>query len=156
MVVDTQPTLSADTLHALQDLIQANIDSHNGFRHAARALDDLTLRSTFEQLAQDRRRHADELAHCLCWNGEQPRREGSVAAAVHHTWMSIRELLSTDDRFALLCETERGEEALQIAYEQALHSTAGTPVHDVLLRHYGAVKTSLDRLRDLRDDCLGV
>jgi uncharacterized protein (TIGR02284 family) len=153
MAVDTKQTLSASTVSQLQDLIQANIDSRDGFRQAALALEDLTLRSAFEQLADDRDMQADELARFVVWNGEIPRREGSVSAAVHRTWMSIREMLSSDDRYAMLCEAERGEDAIKAAYEGALRETVGSAMDDVLQRHYAAVKSSHDRIRDLRDAC---
>jgi uncharacterized protein (TIGR02284 family) len=153
MTVETKQNLSADTVSALQELIQVNIDSRDGFRQAAQALEDLTLRSAFEQLAQDRDVQADELARYVAWNGELPRREGSFAATVHRTWMSIREMLSSDDRHAMLSEAERGEDAIKSAYEKALKSGPGSAMNDVLLRHYAAVKASHDRIRDLRDAC---
>jgi uncharacterized protein (TIGR02284 family) len=153
MAVETKQTLSADTVGQLQELIQINIDSRDGFRQAAESLDDLTLRSAFEQLAQDRDVQADDLARYVAWNGEMPRREGSFAATVHRAWMQIREMLSSDDRHAMLSEAERGEDAIKAAYEKALKNSAGSAMNDVLLRHYAAVKTSHDRIRDLRDAC---
>ncbi|MDZ4686998.1 MAG: PA2169 family four-helix-bundle protein [Planctomycetaceae bacterium] len=153
MAVETKQTLSAETVSQLQELIQINIDSRDGFRQASEALDDLTLRSAFEQLADDRDVQADDLARFVTWNGEIPRREGSVSASVHRTWMSIREMLSSDDRYAMLAEAERGEDAIKAAYETALKSTAGSAMNDVLLRQYAAVKASHDRIRDLRDAC---
>jgi uncharacterized protein (TIGR02284 family) len=137
----------------LQELIQVNIDSRDGFRHASEVTDDLTLQSAFEQIAIDRDAQADELARFVAWSGEYPRRDGSIAAAVHRAWMTIRESLSTDDRFAVLSEAERGEDSIKAAYEHALESFASTAVSDVLLRQYAAVKFSHDRIRDLRDSC---
>jgi uncharacterized protein (TIGR02284 family) len=153
MAVDTKQTLSVDTVSQLQDLIQANVDSRDGFRQAAQAVEDLTLRSAFEQLAEDRDFQADELARFVSWNQEVPRREGSVTAAVHRIWMNIREMLASDNRYAMLCEVERGEDSIKDAYENALRSMAGGAAHDVLMRQYAAVKASHDRIRDLRDAC---
>jgi uncharacterized protein (TIGR02284 family) len=149
--VETKQNLSADTVSQLQELIQINIDSRDGFRQAAEGLEDLTLRSAFEQLAQDRDLQADELARYVAWNGEMPRREGSLAATVHRTWMKVREMLATDNRHAMLSEAERGEDAIKEAYENALKGVPGSAMNDVLLRHYATVKASHDRIRDLRD-----
>ena len=153
MTVATRAELSAQTVRQLQDLIQANIDSRNGFRHAAEAVDDLTLESAFDQLANDRDAQADELARFVSWSGEIPRREGSISAAVHRVWMNIREMLSTDDRYAILCEAERGEDSIKAAYEDALKTIPGADLRDVLMRQYAAVKASHDHIRDLRDGC---
>jgi len=135
----------------LQELIQLNIDSRDGFRHASEVTNDLTLQGAFEQIAIDRDSQADELARFVAWSGEFPRREGSLAAAVHRAWMTVRESLSTDDRHAVLCEAERGEDSIKAAYERALDNMANTAVHEVLMRQYSAVKFSHDRIRDLRD-----
>jgi uncharacterized protein (TIGR02284 family) len=155
MSIETQQVLTPKMISQLQELIQVNIDSRDGFRHASEVTDDLTLQSAFEQIAIDRDAQADELARFVAWSGEYPRRDGSIAAAVHRARMTIRESLSTDDRFAVLCEAERGEDSIKAAYEKALESFASTTVSDVLLRQYAAVKFSHDRIRDLRDSCAG-
>jgi uncharacterized protein (TIGR02284 family) len=155
MSIETQQVLTPNMISQLQELIQINIDSRDGFRHASEVTDDLTLQSAFEQIAIDRDAQADELARFVAWSGEYPRRDGSIAAAVHRAWMTIRESLSTDDRFAVLCEAERGEDSIKAAYEKALESFASTAVSDVLLRQYAAVNFSHDRIRDLRDSCAG-
>lgn len=151
MSIDTQQVLTTRMINQLQELIQVNIDSRDGFRHASEVTDDLTLQSAFEQLAIDRDVQADELARFVAWNGKYPRRDGSIAAAVHRAWMTIRESLSTNDRYGVLCEAERGEDSIKGAYENALETFVGTGVYDVLLQHYAAVKFSHDRIRDLRD-----
>lgn len=153
MSIETQQVLTPKMISQLQELIQVNIDSRDGFRHASEVTDDLTLQSAFEQMAIDRDAQADELARFVAWSGEYPRRDGSIAAAVHRAWLTIRESLSTDDRFAVLCEAERGEDSIKAAYEKALESFGSTTVSDVLLRQYAAVKFSHDRIRDLRDSC---
>lgn len=120
MSTETQQVLTPKMISQLQELIQVNIDSRDGFRHASEVTDDLTLQSAFEQIAIDRDAQADELARFVAWSGEYPRRDGSIAAAVHRAWMTIRESLSTDDRLAVLCEAERGEDSIKAAYEKAL------------------------------------
>jgi uncharacterized protein (TIGR02284 family) len=67
-------------------------------------------------------------------------------------WMSIREQFSSNNLYAVLAEVERGEDQIKHAYEQALRSTAGSAMNDVLTRHYTQVKSAHDRIRDLRDE----
>jgi uncharacterized protein (TIGR02284 family) len=151
MTVETKLDLLPETMQALHGLIQINIDSRDGFRYAAECLQDVALSNTFERFASERQRQADELAGYLEWNGEESPRTGSFAAAVHRSWISIRELLSSDNVYAVLAEAERGEDYIKQAYEDALRKTAGSALNDVLLHQFAAVKQVHDRVRVLRD-----
>lgn len=153
MTIETQTNLTPHTISSLQELIQINVDSRDGYRHAADATNDLTLQSMFVQIALDRDAQAGELAQFVAWSGESPREQGSIAAAIHRAWMSIREALSSDDRMAVLSEMEQGEDSIKSAYKSALQNLAGSPVNEVLMRQYMAVTNTHDRIRDLRDDC---
>lgn len=151
MTVKSSQVLTPNMINELQELIQINVDSRDGFRHASEATNDLTLQSAFEQLAIDRDAQADELARFVAWSGETPRREGSLSATVHRAWMTLRESVSWNDRYAVLCEVERGEDSIKQAYQSALETCAGNVIADVLARQYTAVKAAHDRMRDLRD-----
>lgn len=152
MAVGMQSLLSEETIETVQDLIQLNIDSRDGYRLAAEKLEDLTVASAFDFVAHQRELHADELALFVARTGERPRREGSYLATVQRTWNEIREMLSGDDCLAMLEEAERGEDAVKSAYEDALRTTtAGIELHDVLQEQFADVKASHDRIRDLRD-----
>ena len=151
MTVEMKSPIAPETVSQLQELIQMNVDSRDGFRHAANATDDLTLQISFEQFADDRDVQSDELARFVAWSGEAPRFEGSFAAVVNRAWMTIREMVSSDNRYAILCEMERGEDSLKAAYEVALRDTPASAASDVLVHQYAAVKATHDRIRDLRD-----
>jgi len=155
MTVETTTNLTPNMISNLQELIQINIDSRDGYRHAADATSDITLQSVFVQTALDREAQAGELARFVAWNGDSPREQGSLSAALHRAWMSIREALSTNDRFTILSEMESGEDSIKSAYESALENFAGSPVNDVLMQQYIAVSSTHDRIRDLREDCRG-
>lgn len=153
MAVQMTPTLTDEAVAKLQELIQLNIDSRDGFRHAADNVEDMALVGAFEQLSFDRNAQAGELSKIVSWNGDEPHRDGSYAAAMHRSWMSIRELLTANDRYAVLAEAERGEDTIKAAYEKALQCCSNTPVTGVLSEQYAAVKAAHDRIRDLRDAC---
>lgn len=153
MAVQTTTILTDEAIAKLQELIQLNIDSRDGFRHAADNVEDMALVGAFEQLAFDRNAQAGELSKIVSWSGEEPQRDGSYAAAMHRSWMSIRELLTTNDRYAVLAEVERGEDTIKAAYEKALQCCNGSPVAGVLSQQYVTVKAAHDRIRDLRDAC---
>jgi len=152
MAVETKLHLEEETIAALKDLIRVNIDSADGFRYTSKHINNLTLEQTFLRMADQRELQAEELAGYVQWNGTETVVEGSYAAAVHRTWISIRETLSFDDVHAILSEAERGEDHIKNAYESALKHTAGSAMNDVLLRQYADVKQGHDFIRDLRDE----
>lgn len=153
MALETKCDLEPATIDALQDLIQANIDARDGFRFAANEIENAAISAAFEHFANQRQEQADELSAFVECNGEEARREGSYAAAVHRTWINVRELLTSNDANAILSEAERGEDHIKSAYETVLRNTAGSAVNDVLTRQYAQVKASHDRVKMLRDEC---
>lgn len=152
MALETKAHLKPETIKQLQELIQINVDSRDGFRHAAEKLEDMTLSTLFQSLAHQREEQANELSQYVEWNQEKPDREGSFAASLHRSWITIREALSSDSLYPVLAEAERGEDQIKAAYENALRETAGSAVNDVLTRQYAQVKSAHDRVRDLRDE----
>lgn len=153
MTLETSTTMSQETLDELQMLIRMNIDSRDGFREAAQQIDDPALATAFKKIATERAAQASDLQHYVVLNDEAPRREGSMAAALHRTWIKVREALTGNDRHAVLAECERGEDHIKAAYEKALKTIPGSPVNDLLQKQYVAVKATHDAVRDLRDAC---
>ena len=151
MAVETKIDLTQETKKVVQELLQLNIDSRDGFRYAAQQTENLTLISLFDKLGAERDSQAQELSACLAINDENPNREGSFAAALHRSWMAVREAFSSNNEFAVLAEAERGEDTIKQAYESALKEHPGTAMNDVLQRQYRQVKMAHDRIRDLRD-----
>lgn len=135
----------------LRDLVQINIDSAEGFRNAAEAVDDKVLASDFRVWAADRTRQADELKKYVEMNDGSAPEERSWGAALHQTWLDLRAAVSSGDAHAVLSEAERGEDHIKATYEEVLKDTAGSGVNDVLQRQYSSVKGVHDRVRDMRD-----
>jgi len=150
MTLETKLNLQPHTIDALQELIQANIDSRDGFNEAAAQLDDMTISSLFRQLAEDRNQQASELRTLVAANREEPEDSGSMTAAAHRMMIDLRAALG-GGAGTMLSEAERGEDWIKSKYEEVLKDTAGSAVNDVLLRQYAAVKAAHDRIRDLRD-----
>jgi uncharacterized protein (TIGR02284 family) len=152
MVMETKTTLAKSTVKKLQELIQINIDSYNGFNEAADQVSDTALAELFRDLGAERSAQASELQSIVAANAEDPRDEGSMAAAAHRTWMDLRAALSSDDVGAVLSEAERGEDYIKDKYEDVLKEPAGSAVNDVIQRQFAAVKATHDRIRDMRDE----
>jgi len=151
MSAETKYDLSNETIETLQDLIRMNIDSAKGFRESADLLDDSLLAEKLTAIANEREQQATVLQEYVTVNHDEPRREGSYAAALHRTWMNARAQFSSDNSYAVLAEAERGEDQIKAAYEDALKNNPGTAMNDVILNQYEQVKNDHDVIRDLRD-----
>ncbi len=151
MALETTNTMTDETVNQLQNLIRMNIDSRDGFREAAERIDDPALVNAFKKISTERSGQASDLQHYVVLNDETPVSEGSTAAALHRTWMKVRDALSSSDRYTVLAECERGEDHIKQAYEAALKAVPGSPVNDLLQKQYMSVKATHDAVRDLRD-----
>jgi uncharacterized protein (TIGR02284 family) len=136
----------------LQDLIQINLDSRDGFKGAAEHLKEKhsTLEAMFRQLANERDIQAKELQTLVARNAEKPQKSGSASAAVHRAWMDLRSAFGGGEH-AILSEAERGEDHIKAKYEEAIKDLKGCTCVSVLSRQYSAVVASHDTVRDLRD-----
>lgn len=154
MTMETKSTLNEKTVSAVQELIQMNIDSRDGFQFAAEKLqhDHPAVANQFRQFGEKRDVNATELQGLALMNGETPTDRGSYSASLHRSWMSVRDLFSKDSNpVAVLSEAERGEDYIKAAYEDALKQNPGSAVSDTLNRQYREVKQMHDSVRDLRD-----
>ncbi len=150
MRLETKDQLDEITIAKVQELIEINIDSHNGFKQAAGQMDVKPLADVFHEFAQQRVRQAIELQKLILRNDEEPITEGSIAGRIHRTIMDWRDALGGGP-LAVLKEVERGEDYIKAKYAAALTQTAGSAVTDVLNRHYAAIKKAHERVRELRD-----
>jgi uncharacterized protein (TIGR02284 family) len=150
MATETKLSLTSASIDVLNDLIQVNLDSRDGFRHAAGEIEQVNISNMFMQLADEREHQAQELKSLVSLNGEEPTKDGSIAAAAHRTWMDLRTALGGGLQ-AVLDEAERGEDHIKGKYEDALKQNAGTAASDILHRQFAAVKAAHDRVRDMRD-----
>ena len=151
MALETTANLNEETIEALQDLIQINIDSAKGFRESAEQVEDMNLAGLFREMASTREQLSEELKQHVQYSGERPRNDGTILASLHRTWLDIRAKVNGGDPTSVLIEAEKGEDYIKKAYEDTLKETAGSAVNDVLTQQYATVKAGHDRIRDLRD-----
>lgn len=153
MNLETKSNLNESTIGGIQKLIRYNIDSFDGFREAAEDIEDASITSLFRELASERSELATELQKHVEYSGGDAEDEGSMMAAVHRTWISVRSMINGGDAYPILCEAEKGDDYVKAAYEDVLKETAGSAVNDVLTQQFAKVKAGHDRVRDLRDRC---
>lgn len=148
----TSSLLSDADISRINDLIRINTDSAKGFRAAAELVNDVGLRTRFEQYATERDSNAAELRTYIAGTGEAPDPDdGTAAGTAHRWWMDLRTRFTADDSAAVLSEAERGEDVIKGKYEKAIEAVTIAPVSEVLSRQYVEVKRGHDTIRDLRD-----
>lgn len=150
MATQANSVLSKETISMLQDLIQVNLDSRDGFVEASENVEEMSIGSLFRELAAERNGQASELRSLVATQSNEPPDSGSYSAAVHRLWMDLRAALGGGSA-AMLSEAERGEDHIKKKYEEAMMEHQGDAVREILQRHYEAVSLSHDRVRELRD-----
>ncbi|MCB9880794.1 MAG: PA2169 family four-helix-bundle protein [Planctomycetes bacterium] len=147
--METKSNLESKTVDAAQELITINVDSYLGFTQAAETIPDPDAARLFRQIGNERREHCRELEHAI---GAKPEdRSGTVKGTMHRWWLGVRSAMSTDERYAVLAEAERGEDAIKHRYEKLMKENAGNALSPVLHKQYAEVKKHHDLIRDLRD-----
>lgn len=143
--------LTHDVTDTLNDLIRICHDGEAGFRAAAEAIDDSSLRREFLQFSAQRKQFSEELKFRVAMTGEEPVDHGSVTAALHRGWIDLRTAISTRDRHAILAECERGEDAAVEAYRKALSSELPPEFETIVQLQYEDVQRAHDRIKVYRD-----
>jgi uncharacterized protein (TIGR02284 family) len=149
--MQTTVTLIPSTIEKIQELIGINIDSCKGLEHAADTVESERIASTLRIFARQRGQNAAELQKHVRFSGETPATEGTVGGTLRRWWLGVRGALNGGDDHVVLIEAERAEDATKCRYEEVLPETAGSALHDVLLRQYREIRAGHDRIRQLRD-----
>lgn len=142
-------TMTSKAVQALQELVEVNIDSADGYRTAAADVRSERLATLFRDEAVRRRQFANELADLVQNQGVPPRTEGSRRARLHRWWIDLRATLEKGSEQAVLTEVDRGEDAIRERYERILAAIAGSPATELLNRQYAEIKHAHDRVRTM-------
>ncbi len=129
MALETKLSLDDEVIEKLQDLIQLNLDSYEGFLEAADRIDDKRIAALFRELAADRSSQAAELRGLVSGNGQEPREKGTLGGTAHRKWLDIKAALTGGGTKAVLSEAERGEDHIKGQYEDVLKEIAGQRGH---------------------------
>ncbi|MBC7783553.1 MAG: PA2169 family four-helix-bundle protein [Burkholderiales bacterium] len=140
-----------NVISTLNELTQICIDGEKGFAAAAEVVEDMALKEELNGFSAQRRRFTSELQSIVQSQGEQPAKSGDPSAAIHRAWLEVRALFTGKDRYAVLAECERGEDAALATYEKALNASLAAPAADVIRAQYLMIKHAHDRVKSLRD-----
>ena len=137
-----------------KDLIETLEDGKDGFAKGAEKLaadGSVDIAATFRELSAERARFAEELRELAEEYGDDIHESGSVAAAVHRGWMSLKDALSGDDPKGVLDVAEQGEDHAVKQFEKALTEDTSPGLRTVVERQLRDVRAAHDTVRSLRD-----
>ncbi len=141
-----------ETVSTINSLIATLKDGQEGFKQAADAVNDSSLKSLFTEYSTQRAKFAGELQSEVSGLGEgKPETESSTAGAMHRAWIDLKAAITSQDEHAILAECERGEDVAVSEYKKAMEADLVSPLRETVSRQYGEVKNAHDRVRNLRD-----
>lgn len=139
-IADTEPnTKPTDVQDQLEALITVNTDAADGFTAAADAVDDAAITGMFSRFAEERRRFAHELEDVAATFGGASE-NGSVLAAMHRAWISVKDSFTSGDR-AILEAVATGEEHAADVYGDAMDADLPPQVGAVVSRQFERIQT---------------
>jgi uncharacterized protein (TIGR02284 family) len=134
----------------LNSLIEICKDGQEGFKQAADSSINLELKQFFLETSEERSRMARDLQAEVLRLGGAPENQGSVAGALHRTWIDLKGTVSFSDQ-SILEATEKGEDSAIEEYEKALNEDLPPEFNKMIKRQYSSIMTVHDRIRVLRD-----
>lgn len=143
----------SDDKNVAKELVETLKDGERGFAAAAEKLRDSDRpewAATLEQLSQQRagfRAEIVELGHAY---DDDVDASGSVTAALHRGWISLKDALTGDDAGSVLGAAVTGENHAVSEYESALEKDLSAGFSEVVSRQHAAVVAARDQVKSLQ------
>ena len=145
--MSTDKTVASDLMKTLED-------GKDGFAKAAALVEQGSpeLCPTFLRLSEQRRSFYDELHKIAKDYGDPIEASGTIAAAFHRGWMTLKDAVSGSDPSGVLDAAVQGEEHAVKTYETALESSdLSSGLRLVLVRQMDDVSKAYIEVKALRD-----
>jgi uncharacterized protein (TIGR02284 family) len=130
----------------LLHLIEVCRDGERGFRAAADYVSDPSLKSLFNELADERLQFATALVPHLHRLGGQADVDGTAAGALHRRWIALKSLVPPHRDHGIVAEAARGEHAALHAYRAALDGMLPPTVTDLVEEQRTALERAQARI----------
>jgi uncharacterized protein (TIGR02284 family) len=144
--------MSADEKVA-KDLVETLKDGRNGFASAAEKLRDSErpeVAATLQRLSEQRAGFARDIVAMGHEYGDDVEESGSVAAALHRGWLSLKDALTGDDASGVLGAAVTGEDHAVSEYEKALEEDLSDGFRSVVQQQHAAIVAARDEVKALQ------
>ena len=133
-------------ISVLNGLIETTLDSVDGYRRSAEEASDSRFSAEFLARAAEREEVVAKLREEVRRQGGTPEDDGSVLAAAHRAFLSLRDKVTGSDDHAVIAEVDRGESYLNAKWEAALKDDQLAPeTRDVIGRCYDSIRAGHER-----------
>jgi uncharacterized protein (TIGR02284 family) len=143
----------SDDAKAAKELVETLKDGEKGYATAADKLRDSDRpewATTMQRLSQQRAGFWREIVDMGHEYGDDVDESGTVAAAVHRGWLSLKDAVTGDDPDAVLGAAETGEDHAVKEYEDALKMDLSAGFREVVVRQQADVLAARDELKALK------
>jgi uncharacterized protein (TIGR02284 family) len=143
----------SDDKKAAKELVETLKDGERGFAEAAdkvRDSDHAAWADTLQRLSTQRAGFSREIVDLGHAYGDDVDESGSVAAAVHRGWLSLKDALTGDDAAAVLKAAVTGEDHAVSEYEKALELDLSEGFRAVVTRQHQAIVAARDEVKALQ------
>jgi len=140
----------------LNSLIETTIDSVDGYRRSAQEATNSRFSAEFLERANEREQVVSQLRDRVRQLGGNPEDDGSVLAAAHRAFLSLRDKITGSDDASVIAEVDHGESYLKNKWETALRDEGlSTETRTLIQSAYGSVRDGYERFRRLHEDVSG-
>lgn len=140
-----------DTISTLNGLIETCRDGQAGFQEASTNITRPDLKALFAEATTERAKFAGDLQQEVRTLGGDPENSGSVAGALHRTWIDVKGTFTGKDDASILNECERGEDSAVAMYREALDLQLPANIRELVQTQYTSIQAMHDRIRNQRD-----
>jgi uncharacterized protein (TIGR02284 family) len=146
-------TGASHDISVLNSLIETTIDSVDGYRRSAQEATNSRFSSAFLERANEREQVVSKLRERVRALGGNPEDDGSVLAAAHRAFLSLRDKVTGADDEAVIAEVDHGESYLNGKWETALQDGGLSPeTRELVQQCYSSVREGRDTFRRLHED----
>jgi uncharacterized protein (TIGR02284 family) len=140
-------------ISVLNSLIETTIDSVDGYRRSAQEATNSRFSAAFLERANEREQVVSQLRDQVRQLGGNPEDDGSVLAAAHRAFLSLRDKVTGSDDAAVIAEVDHGESYLNGKWETALRDDQlSTETRSLIQSCYDSVREGRDTFRRLHED----
>ena len=142
----------SDDAKAAKELVETLKDGEKGFADAAdkvRDGDHAQWATTLQRRSEQRAGFWREIVDMGHDYGDDVDESGSVAAAVHRGWLSVKDALTGDDPEGVLKAVVTGEDHAVSEYDDALKKDLSDGFRQVVERQRAAVVAARDEVKAL-------
>ncbi|CAM3520465.1 ferritin-like domain-containing protein [Nocardioides zeicaulis] len=142
----------SDDAKAAKELVETLKDGEKGFAEAAdkvRDGDHAAWATTLQRLSEQRAGFWREIVEMGHEYGDDVDESGTVAAAVHRGWLSLKDAITGDDPEGVLKAAVTGEDHAVSEYDDALKMDLSAGFREVVERQRAAVVAARDEVKAL-------